>query len=432
MNKTLTKKIINGHVYHFLALPGTDLFKLEIVNKIGSNIERLIDHNTQQNLYGMSHFVEHLSFRATKDYTSAKLIEILRTEGIYNASTNHERINYWFKTVSDNHMLAIKLVCNYAFNDLKKIPKSEFEIEKKVVYNEAKRYLDDLQTSFHFNMTPTVCGYDEEDNIIGLPSTISTFKLEDAIMVKNLMLENGVYDFKIVYDNEILTEDDIIEKIEKQLKRFKMPNPSNAFSDNYTKLAGFPKLGKHIIDNDADQTITTLLFYPPNVSIFVMDMAHDYLESYASTSLSKIIREDHGLTYGVSLGTLEICDNTYIGFSCDVSKGNQKLLLKLFKKSINQSVKKFTKRSFNELRKALHLQRTMRLINQERYDDILYYSAKNIESFEKYRKEFSNDVHKAYETMLENEVTYKDVKKYLDAVLELVNGKKYSFVTNTN
>ena len=51
----------NGKTYNFLALPNTNFFKLEIINMYGANIERVIENKYGKNLYGISHFIEHLS-----------------------------------------------------------------------------------------------------------------------------------------------------------------------------------------------------------------------------------------------------------------------------------------------------------------------------------------------------------------------------------
>ena len=98
---------------------------------MGSNIEKVYENRHNKNVYGISHLVEHLSFRSPKDYTSEELLEKLKSEGTYNASTDHDRINYWFKTTTDRTKLAINLISNVALNNLSKISDEEFQIEKK-------------------------------------------------------------------------------------------------------------------------------------------------------------------------------------------------------------------------------------------------------------------------------------------------------------
>jgi predicted Zn-dependent peptidase len=78
----------------------------------------------------------------------------------------------------DNIDLAIKFVCNVSENDLTKVNQKEFETERDVVYNEAKKAWDNHQLMFHRNVTNTLLGYHKEDNIIGVPQTIKTFTLQ--------------------------------------------------------------------------------------------------------------------------------------------------------------------------------------------------------------------------------------------------------------
>ena len=190
MKRTFKTKKIAGKNYNILALPGTNFFKFEIVNMYGSIVERIYQDRTGRNVYGLSHLVEHLSFRATKDYSSKELLSLINSEGVYNASTDTTRINYFFQTTMDRASLGINLVSNYALNDLTRISQEEFDIEKKVVYNEAKRYADDDQTMFAFNLYPRINELHPEDNVIGIPETIDTFSLEDAIALKSIFLQN--------------------------------------------------------------------------------------------------------------------------------------------------------------------------------------------------------------------------------------------------
>jgi predicted Zn-dependent peptidase len=179
----------NDKTYNILSLPGTNFFKFEIINMMGSNIERLYNKKYNKNVFGISHFIEHLGFRSPKDYSTQELMKLIKNEGTYNASTDYDRINYWFQTTMDRIDLGIRLVANYALNNLDTIPKEEFEIERKVVFNEAKRYADDDQTMFWFNSTRALTGYSTEDNIIVNPKTIDTFTLEDCISIKNTFLK---------------------------------------------------------------------------------------------------------------------------------------------------------------------------------------------------------------------------------------------------
>ena len=280
----------------------------------GSNVERIYQDLTGRNVYGLSHLVEHLSFRNSKDYSTKELLGLIKNEGNYNASTDTTRINYWFQTTMEKTFLGINLVMNYAFNDLTKISQDEFDIEKKVVYNEAKRYADDDQTMFAFNVYPTLLNKHEEDNVIGITETIDTFTREDAIAIKNIFLQNDDVHYNITYDPTILTENEIIEQIEFELRRFKTPKSDTQIDKNlYNSYIKEKQIGKFYIENESNQILTAISLDVVKNKI-TADAGNDYLAQYSKYSLNDIIREQNGLTYGIEMYVPNIDYKNYTYF----------------------------------------------------------------------------------------------------------------------
>ena len=220
-------------------------------------------------------------------------MQTLINEGLYNASTNHDRINYWYRTISNRAELAIKVVCNYALNDLKDIPIDEFDIEKKVVYNEAKRYADDDQTMFHFNTAAAMCGYDiTEDNVIGIASTIDEFTLDDAIYLKDVFLSHGIQIYNVTYDPTHLSEDKVIDMIERQLERFPVSRKSeyDSLLALHDDMISYPRIGTFSINNESEQVMTSIMIdaTTPGVGSHTATVANDYLAQFSKTSLNNM------------------------------------------------------------------------------------------------------------------------------------------------
>lgn len=429
MKKTFTRKVINGRKYQFLTLPGSNLFKFELVNMYGSNIERTIDH---KNLFGIAHFIEHLGFRAPKDYTTDELMRVIKEQGSYNASTNHDRINYWFKTIAEKRDLAVNLVCNYALNDLKSIPSDEFELEKKVVYNEAKRYADDDQTMFYFNMATTACGYHEEDNVIGVPSTIDTFTHEDTIAVKHLMLANGEMIFNVVYDPNVDKEDDIVTAIETELQRHNLPTEKDAYTDElyYDKMKAV-RLGEFKVSNESEQAMTAIYLDTIGDNIFAARLANAYVSRMAETSLTDVIREKNGLTYGVSFGDDMVNYKQYTYFACDVSRGDEELLVTLFKDSIKQSIEQYDEEKHNKLIETMRLQRTLKYLNLSNYDSLFWlgiWFSENIDADPELARHFETDIDSALKYNDDTMCSYQNVKDYMGRLLDTVENEKWTKV----
>ena len=431
MKRTFKTKKINNRNYNILALPGTNFFKFEVVNMYGSIIERIYKDRTGRNVYGLSHLVEHLSFRDTKDYSSKELLNLINSEGSYNASTDATRINYWFQTTMDKAFLGINLVSNFAFNDLTRISQEEFETEKKVVYNEAKRYADDDQTMFAFNIYPTVNELHPEDNIIGIPETIDTFTLEDAIALKDIFLQNSDVFYNITYDPEILTENEIISQIEYELLRFKhSPLYEEVSKELYSSYLKKPQIKKYTINNESEQRLTAI-----NLDIvsnkIVSNVGNEYLARYAGeTSLNDVIREQNGLTYGIDLYIHNMDYRDYVMFSCDVSEGSEKLMMELFEKSINDSVDTFTAEAYKKYMNTRKLKRTLDLLNQKNYNFWINLSIWNPEIMEFLKDIASEDLDRAYDELDNILCTEENIREYLSTFRSAVNNKKCSLVTN--
>ena len=431
MKRTFKTKKINDRNYNILALPGTNFFKFEIVNMYGSIVERIYRDRTGRNVYGLSHLVEHLSFRATKDYSSKELLNIINSEGVYNACTDTTRINYWFQTTMEKSSLGIKLVLNYALNDLTKISQEEFDIEKKVVYNEAKRYADDDQTMFAFNLYPTMTELHPEDNIIGIPETIDTFSLEDAIALKSIFLQNAEVFYNITYDPEILTENEIVEQIEYELSRFKhYPKIEGISKELYSSYLKRPSNKKYISDNESAQMLTAINLDVVDNKI-IADAGNDYLARYAKdTSLNDVIREQHGLTYGIDLYTHNIDYRDYVMFGCDVSKGSEELMMKLFNQSINDSVDAWSTETYTKYMNTRKLKRTLDLVNQKNYSSWFNLAIWNPEIFKEVKDIASDNIDIAYDKLDNIFCTQENIKEYLESFRYSGNLGRYSLVTN--
>jgi len=340
-NKTFKTVTRNGRRFNLLTLPDTNFFKFEIINNYGSNIERVVKDKTSKNIYGISHLIEHLSFKSTKDFTTEELLTIGKNDGVFNASTGYGNIKYWFKSKADNIDLAIKFVCNVALNDLTKISKKEFDTEKKVVFNEAKRAHDNHQMMFYRNSISSLVGYESEDNIIGTPETIDTFALEDAIAVKNIFL------------NEVLT------KIMDELAKFQVPKKASIVvaHEEYLTHLKMPRIGQYKIDTKSEQAMTNITIDSVENAL-VSGATLYYLSNLAEgTSLDDLIRQKNGLTYGIQFYMDQISYKPFATFVCDVTVGNEDKLLKLFKESINLSADEFSEEKYNRYMKTAKLKR---------------------------------------------------------------------------
>ena len=430
-NKTFKRVNRNGKQFNLLTLPNTNFFEFEIINLYGSNIERVVESKTGKNLYGISHFIEHLSFKSTKDFTSEEIMDITNNKGSCNASTSHDRINYWFRTTMSNIDIAIKFVCNVSENDLVKLNQKEFDTEKDVVYNEAKKAWDSHQAMFYRNAKTKLLGYAKEDNNIGVPETIKTFTLEDAIAVKNIFLNHDNYHYNIIYDNTLMSEDEVIEKIEKELARFEVTS-SSIFDINdidYNKGLKYPTNRELKLESESKQAMTNLIIDGIDNTL-VTDATLRYLARLADdTSLNELIREKNGLTYGISFYTKIISYRPYISFDCDVTVGKETKLLELFNESINLSANSFDREKYNKYMDTRGLKRTLSNLDLTAHDIWSWYNYRASHELDEFRDALAKNIDDGYNYMDNQIVTYEAMNNSIQKIRSLVNDGAFAKVS---
>lgn len=421
--KTRFDRIKKDNIYNMIDLPGRDYFKIEIVSKYGSSIERVYKYLHDKNVYGAAHLIEHLSFRETLDYSSSDFINVLKSNGTYNASTSYDRINYYYSTTTDYADLAIKLVHNAALNDLTKISEEEFQIEKNVVLNEAKRYYDDDQTMFYMNVDKVASRYDESDNIIGSIDSISNITLKDCIKIKEMLLSDSI-EYNIIYDSTKSSMQDIIEKIEKEYSRY-----SKHFSNVsllYNSMTKSPyKSG--IIDCDSEQVMTCLIMNKVK-NIITADYVNSYISNYAKdVSLNDVIREQNGLTYSMFFNASMYNYEFYNNFGCDVSKGTEDKLMELFSTSINYIYRTFSIADYNEFMRVNTLKRKMRYLDQRSYSEFFKYSL-----WTDLIPDTIEDLDLFFYELESKYCRFTDFINYLAEINEIVKNKTYLHISSIN
>ncbi len=429
-NKTFKSITKDGRKFNLLTLPNTNFFKFEIRNEYGSNIERVIQEKTGKNIYGIAHFIEHLGFKSTKEFTTKEIWSIGKNEGVFNAGTTYAEIDYWFETTADKTDLAIKFVCNIALNDLSRITQKEFDTEKKVVHNEAKRLYDDHQKVFYRNALGRLVGYDKEDNTIGIPETIDTFSLEDTIAVKNIFLTNDQNTYNITYDSTLISEEAILDKVIVVLNNFKVPEKGSlAIShEEYLSSLKKPRIGEYKIESESKQAMTNI-FMDTIDNTIVSGAALWYLSSLAeNTSLDDVIRQENGLTYGVQFYMSAISYKPYALFACDVSVGNEEKLLTLFKESINLSADAFNEVKYEKFINTVKLKRVIQNLNLKAYALWFDYDMLRASDLDEVRDILAVDIEAASEYVEQNIITYERLKKDIERIRDVINNNRFGRV----
>ena len=97
---------------------------------------------------GISHFIEHMCFKGTKNRSVQQIARSLESVGGYlNAFTTKEHTCYYARVLDEDSELAIDVLSDLVQNP--KFPVGEMEKEKQVVIEEIKSLEDDPYDLIH-------------------------------------------------------------------------------------------------------------------------------------------------------------------------------------------------------------------------------------------------------------------------------------------
>lgn len=362
---------VNGTIFTVLQIPGSNYFWYEYASDIGSDIEAMYSTNTGRYSYGMAHLIEHLSFKSTKDFSSEELIQDLSESCHYNASTNTNSVSYhnakhvrdWRKVVTN--------VLNIALNDLSSVNAQEFELERSVVVNEIRQYNDNPQSMFGLNLLSFLYSRAPSDNILGDAELLSNYTLYDCQQMKQQMLALEQPKHHITYDPEYISIDEVVEFIKSETIRISSTNQrcSNAVDvANYQPYRRtFFKIdsGDYTLTSDGEQNQISIYAPLDDMSVTAYLMAQTYIETVAKSNLMKKVREERGLTYGISLSTYHDTDwNRFcVSIRTDVQPEKTSELLDAISESLKLCAEEFDEAEFSKLVKYQETQDVMINLN---------------------------------------------------------------------
>ncbi|MBZ4668568.1 MAG: hypothetical protein PWP07_425 [Epulopiscium sp.] len=281
------KKLSNGVTIVSEKLPFVRSIALGIWVRNGSRHERI--HES-----GISHFIEHMLFKGTKNRTSKQIAdEMDRIGGQLNAYTTKEYTCYYFRAL-DNHIdqaldILVDMFLNSNFED------KEIEKEKGVVIEEISMYEDSPEELVHDLMQKAVW----EDNPLGEP----ILGTEDTIATFNYKSLKSYYNKRYRPENTVIAVagnfdyDEMMDKIEQKFSNWDFNE-----KDDYEYT--YPQYKAQMITKTKDiEQIHLCLSFPglPSDSedVYTLITLNTILGGGMSSRLFQKIREDRGLAYSV-------------------------------------------------------------------------------------------------------------------------------------
>ncbi|WP_366921729.1 insulinase family protein [Metallumcola ferriviriculae] len=284
------------------------------------------DESEQQ--LGLSHFLEHMFFKGTKNRTAKQIAEQLDAVGGHlNAFTTKEYTCLYAKVVAEHLGLAIEVLSDMYFNSL--FAELDLAKEKKVVLEEIKMYEDSPDELVHDLFSETVW----QDHPLGRPilgsaESVSSLGKDQVIeyLYKQYVPENTVLAVagNIKHHEVVNRLDDVFGQFRRNGgKRLMSPAVFQARSRNFAKdteqlqiCLGVPGLSQ----DDKD--------------IYALYALNNMLGGGLSSRLFQEIREERGLAYSIYSYHTSYSDTGLFTIYAGTSPENYQELIEVILKEI--------------------------------------------------------------------------------------------------
>ena len=280
-------KLSNGFSVLTTKMPYLKSVGINLVVKVGSR-------NENGSEFGMSHFLEHMAFKGTKNRTAKQIaLEFDDIGGHFNAYTSKEYTVYHAKVLSENIDTAFSILSDVIQNSL--FAEEEIEKEKNVISQEIAATQDSPDDVIFDKFSETAFGETSPlgKPILGTVESITKFQRDDFIKFteKNHFAEN-MY-LSIAGDIDI----DMVQKLaDKYFSEIKSGSKSEIIKSPY--LGGIVK-----VDRDLEQSTLILGFasapYMDFTNYYASHLISMILGGGISSRLFQEIREKRALAYSV-------------------------------------------------------------------------------------------------------------------------------------
>ena len=266
-----------------------------------------IDENPSQ--VGLSHFLEHLMFKGSKNYPGDLMSRnIENMGGEINAATSKEFTMYYINIQKNGIESSIEMLADAIINPL--FPQDEIDMERKVVIEEIQRHLDSPGSVLYDKFYETLYTQSSlKNSIIGTANTIANISREEIyayyrthyIPAKMFVVVSGNFDKT---------------KVEKLIGETFGKLPIQPMPKDAVCLESI-RIGKSIVEYGKVEVGYMLSgFLVEDIkedSIYVADLAANILGGGKTSRLYKSLYEDKHLVYSIDCsfsthkGTCNVC-----------------------------------------------------------------------------------------------------------------------------
>ncbi|MCH7320984.1 insulinase family protein [Solibacillus sp. MA9] len=243
---------------------------------------------------GITHFIEHMLFKGTKNRTARQIAEEFdRIGGEINAFTSKENTCYYAKVLDHHGEIAVDILADMFFNSL--FTKEDIERERQVVLEEIYMSEDDPADDVHEKLWAVTYPNDALGRpILGTSETLATF---NEAMIRNYMAKHyGPQNVVISIAGNI--EEGLLEKIEQLFGQYE------ASEQMIISKPSFPIFAAGEVEKTRDTEQAHIAISFPAISIkdarmYSFIAMNNIIGGNMSSRLFQDVREERGLAYSV-------------------------------------------------------------------------------------------------------------------------------------
>lgn len=318
-----TKKLKNGLTIIAEEIPYLKSISMGIWFRSGIKTE-------ENYIDGVSHFIEHMMFKGTKNRTSKQLVaEIENLGGVINAFTGRECTCYYVRLLDEHLNIGIDILSDMILNS--KFDEKDIEREKSVIIEELKMYEDSPEDLTYDILLEKV--YNNKGigkNILGSKESIKSMN-RDAILdyfEKFYVPENAVLSICGNFDFE-----ETVKLIEDKFENWHGEKPNYNLQNEIFNPCIIKK------DRDYEQTNLAICFECENIGsssndVYAIDIINNVLGGSSTSRLFQRIREDEGLVYSIYSEQEFYREKGELGIYASMSTENLEDVYRLVKEEI--------------------------------------------------------------------------------------------------
>lgn len=249
--------------------------------------------NETQQTNGLSHFIEHMMFKGTRQRKAIEIAESLESVGgQLNAFTGKE-ITCYYAHILDEHLpIAVDILADILINSI--FDKKEMAKEKQVILEELNALDESPEDLVHdLFMSDLFPNHPLGFSIIGKRENILKFTRDD---ISRFLSKHYATGSLVIAAAGNVDHENLVELVNVHFKKFNNAGSSTPISPSSLTF------GKNIIENGAIQAhvcLGTQSYSYRDRKKFSLLVLNTLLGSGMSSRLFQNLREKHGLAYSV-------------------------------------------------------------------------------------------------------------------------------------